>query len=87
VSDNIQSAARSPQLPGAAAKLVAEHFHLFLKTVLFFNIKHLDNKERQDHFALSNTCMSVLIDFWNCINTPMALTDPDLPPSTAVRNS
>ena len=85
VSDNIQNSARAPTLPGAASKLVAEHFELFLKTVLFFENKHLDDTDRQEHHITSSTCMEKLIDLWNALNTPMPLRSGDLPPKQEVK--
>ena len=65
---------------------MAGHFHLFLKTVLFFGDKHLDDEDRKQHYAYANAAMQALITLWNCLNEEMPERAPGLPPKDAVRN-
>ena len=81
-------AARMPQLPGAQAMKVAEHFDLFLAAVIHWegrNTKKGCVGLRQ--FKLAATSMDALRELWNEMAAPMLESAPGKPPTTAERDN
>jgi hypothetical protein len=78
-------ASLSPRMPGAAARLVAEHFDVLLWAVLFWNNENLNSEVRQKHFQKCQAVNDALIKLWNTLSLKMERAGPGLPPSLATR--